>query len=365
MKKSLLALPVLAMLAGTAAVGVWQWPVPTPNPDAQSEQFVAPESTRLGDHWRENPKPLPATVESSPAALNVGEETAAEEADLASDLDRIHEALVRVSVDAEGNLVLDELALTSLEQAFDAMGAGATDEAAIRELQQYIEAGLAGETGQQAAAIVGNYFEYRQAVATLESAPVDQGLPNDPRERLEALADLRRSYMGDEVANELFAASQAHKRYLLELQAVRQDNDLSPEARTQKLAELRDDLQSGIFFVDDRDTDAVKRLKAASHDWDQQGISKTTQNYLKQQSLGLVASYKLAETDSQKKDWEDRYNQFESQRSRVVAAGLAEAEKQAQIEDLLRTHFSAKELKAAQGFIPKYLQAEQNQGGSD
>lgn len=346
-------------LLGLTLAGGWYWmtlPLPTGTASPSPAVTVTGRET-LADRWQPPARPAAApeataTGDTKPAPKQAGDGES-------FDLERLHQALARIAIDDDGELVLDEVALMSLERAFAELGTNPEADS-IRRLQLYVEAGLAGDTGRQAARIVGDYFRYRRAEADFEASLAGTGEDSElsPRQRLEALTELRHEHLGADVANRLYGAQEAHRRYLLALEAVNTDSELSPARKREQRAALREDLQDGTFFVDDRGTDVVAGLEADTRRWQQQGLSEQTRHYLRQQTLGLAASRQLASSARQRQDWQQRYNRFEQDRNRILEAGLTEAEKQAQIEELLGRHFYEAEIAASEEFIPEHLRRE-------
>ena len=157
-------------------------------------------------------------------------------------------------------------------------------------------------------------------------------------------------------ASQLFAGEDAHQRYLIEMEEVRSDPDLSGEQRQQALSRLREDLRSGVLLVDAQGSDAVENLRKDRQQWESMGLSDNTRDYLEQQTLGLVAARDLAGTDAG--DWQSRYDQFVQQRNAILGAGLAEDEKARQVDELMDTYFTSEEVEAAENWLPEYLKAE-------
>lgn len=268
-------------------------------------------------------------------------------------LDRLQHALANIAVDQDGNLVLDEVALASLQQAFRAVEN--VDMAMLEELQLYVQAGLAGETGAQAAEILGDYVRYRSHLAKAEAEWSSQQ-ELSPNQRLERTIALRRQYIDPVAASQLFAGEDAHQRYLIAMEDIRSDPSLTGQARRQALAQVREDLRRGTLLVDSSDGAIASQLRTDRERWQQLGLTNETRRHLEQQSLGLVAARDLAGSDPQ--DWQRRYRQFDQEREVVLRAGLAEDEKQRQIEGLVDTYFTKSERDAAEAWLPPHLRLE-------
>ncbi len=342
-----------AVISPLVLLGGWMmWPdSPAPAPEWRSggsddspRQTIASEWEQPGE--RERPE--------------VGQEPVASISDEAPDenrqevnLDRLQNALANIGIDENGDLILDEVALASLQQAFRDLE-GASPEA-LEELQRYVEAGLGGETGAQAARILEEYASYRSALAEAEAQwAEDDDLT--PKQKLERTIALRREHMDPLTASQLFAGEDAHQRYLIATEEVRANPDLSEDDRRQAMDRLREDLRSGALMVDDEGTGVVEDLRAKRESWQEQRLSEQTRGYLEQQTLGLVAARDLAGSDSD--DWQNRYQRFERERDSILRAGLADDEKQRQLETVMDTHFTREEVEAAHRWLPQHLRED-------
>ena len=344
-----------AVISPLILLGAWMlWP----DPPRSTPAWTSPEGTARPNRTIASQWQRPEAAAETPADRETPSQTTSEQADPAEpeiNLDRLQDALANIAIDETGNLVLDEIALASLRQAFRGLEEAGPE--TLEKLKLYVEAGLAGDTGAQAARILGNYIGYRKALTAAEAEWVElEDLA--PREKLERTIELRREHMGPLTASQLFAGEDAHQRYLIAMEEVRADPQLSREQRQEALTRLRDDLRSGALLVNSEGTDAVENLRSERQDWQSMGLSEDTRNYLEQQTLGLVAARDL--TGSDRQDWQNRYDQFAQQRNTILAAGLTEDEKAQQVEGLMATYFTEEEVEAAHNWLPQYLKAEIN-----
>lgn len=342
-----------AVISPLVLLGGWMlWPnAPAPAPTWTSSGDSARPKQTIASQWQEPDTNLVSTGVSEPADSEPT--TDAEAANPEISLDRLQHALANIGINEDGELVLDEIALASLRQAFRGLENAGPE--TLEELKLYVEAGLAGETGAQAARVLGDYINYRKALVTAEGDWAE--LDNlGPREKLERTIELRRQHMDPLAASQLFAGEDAHQRYLIAMEEIRANRDLTSDQRQESLARLREDLHSGALLVDGKGTDAVENLRSARQSWESMGLSDKTQDYLEQQTLGLVAARDLTGTDAQ--DWQSRYDQFSRQRDTILNAGLTEAEKTRQVESLMATYFTEEEVEAASNWLPEYLKAE-------
>ncbi len=346
-----------AVVSPLVLLGSWMWwpnsraPVPVwpSSPAGQNQETIATQ-------WQQ-PAPPVSEVSASPQALTEPSAAGSGPEDATIDLDQLQHALANIGIDENRDLVLDEIALVSLRQAFKQLE-GASP-ALLEQLQMYVQAGLAGGTGEQAARILGDYAGYRQALVQAE-ADWKSTADLSPEQQLEQTIALRRQHLGPITASQLFAGEEGHQRYLLGVQEVRANRDLSAEQRQEALEQLRADLRSGALLVGDQNSDNLQLLRASRQQWQDLDLDQPTRSYLEQQTLGLMAARDLA-TGSGGQDWRARYNRFERERESILRAGLAEEEKRQQINQLLGTHFTEAELSAAENWLPEHLRAEVGQ----
>lgn len=343
-----------AVISPLLLLGAWMlWPAsPEPSPEWTSSVDNARPKQTIASQWEEpTAAEVPAAVSNGPVAP----ESDASQAPVveAISLDRLQHALANIGIDDNGDLVLDEIALASLRQAFRGLEDAPAD--TLEELKLYVEAGLAGETGAQAARILGDYIGYRKALASAESQWVNMESLT-PRDRLERTIALRRQHMDPLTASQLFAGEDAHQRYLIAMEEVRADTSLSSGQRKEALERLREDLHSGVLLVDGDNTEVVTNLRSDRESWAAMGLSDQTRSYLEQQTLGLVAARDL--TGSEARDWQNRFDQFSRERDAILSAGLTEDEKTRQADALVDTYFTPEEVKAARNWLPEYLKAE-------
>lgn len=347
---------LVAVVSPIILLGVWMiWPdnrQPTPVWPSSSDAGGQPPTTVASQWERSEARPVTQVQSADGGEVDQTES----ESDIEASLDRLQHTLANIGIDENGDLILDEIALVSLRQAFRELED--TSPEALAELQLYVQAGLAGETGEQAATILGDYVHFRRALEQAENEWMNNG-DLSPRQKLDQIIALRREHMGPLTASQLFAGEDAHERYLIAMEEVRSDPGLNVDERQAALSQLRDDLRSGALLVNSEGTSAIEELRAERESWQQLGLSDETRNYLEQQTLGLVAARELA--GSETGDWEARYGRFEQERDTVIRAGLGEEEKRRQINELVNQHFSAEEQNAAENWLPRHLRTEVDQ----
>ncbi|GAA3957148.1 lipase secretion chaperone [Allohahella marinimesophila] len=214
----------------------------------------------------------------------------------------VFEALQAVKLDDNGDVITDHDALLALEATLRDGDVSLTA-SQIDALQGLIRERLPGKAGEQTARIVGDYAELLKAEAEFNElygsengayvVDAEAQSVDDHEMQYQELQALRELYLGSEVAESLFATTDANARYMFDSQRIEQDPALSTEEKLQRAAEL-----------------------------ERQHLEQTT---------GI-------------RDWNERYNSFMADKQRVVSAALSEDEKRRQIAALMRQHFDSREL---------------------
>ena len=177
------------------------------------------------------------TAEEEEPAKSSDPEQADHEADVPFKLEQVAYALSQVELDENGDIVLNEAGKSVLEQAF--MDAGTTlNEQQLAELKTMIEAGLGGQAGEQAAQIADKFYRYSNAFREISDTLAVRGDPQSLRNDYEQVTRLRRTHLGPELADQLYAREEQMTRYTLEVMEIQADPNLTPEQRAEKRQEL-------------------------------------------------------------------------------------------------------------------------------
>ncbi|MEX1034008.1 MAG: lipase secretion chaperone [Cellvibrionaceae bacterium] len=224
------------------------------------------------------------------------EQAASSQATALFDITYIYDALRTVRLDDNGEVMLDDIALRSLDEALDHGNLELTS-ADLEELQELIRAGLPGEAGEQTAKIVGDYYRFLQAKKEFNAVYTAPGIENDYESEYEELRALRDLYLGRDVANQLFAETDRDARFMIRSMQLEADSSLSPEERQARQRKLAED-----HYRPD-----IPR-------------------------------------------WEQRYSAFQKEKQHILDAGLTEEQQQEQIEQLLNSHFDTEEIAAVKRY---------------
>jgi lipase chaperone LimK len=212
----------------------------------------------------------------------------------------VYNALQKVRLDSQGNVIIDHEALIALNATLDD-GSLQLDEQALRELQMIIRQGLPGNAGDDVAKIVANYYHYLEASKEFNAiyetgssnSPAIENTTDEHKENYRELTALRELYLGSDTSTKLFSTSDANANYMFDMLEIEQATDLSDEEKQQKRLEI-----------------------VNQHAEDTIDIS----------------------------NWNERHNVFLAAKQNILQASISDQQKQTQLTELMHQHFSHEEI---------------------
>ncbi|MCW8194537.1 hypothetical protein F6455_07040 [Proteobacteria bacterium 005FR1] len=266
------------------------------------------------------------------------------------DVVMIYNVLQSIQLDDNGRLVPDLAAKKALEKAYDDLGSDVSPKS-FSELQELIRIGLPGAAGEEAARVLEDYYQLRSAEEEF-NRQVEKQLASDANteqnastERYEELMQLRRRYLGHEIADQLYAMENAQARHMFATMEIQQNADLTDEQKQSQLQALQQKLNDRLLALGEMTpeqvaADEVERLR-------EDGASSEEIYSAREELLGPVKAQELAAADREEARWQSRFDGFWQARENVMQAALDEAEKERQVEQLLAQYFSPEELERA------------------
>jgi lipase chaperone LimK len=208
----------------------------------------------------------------------------------------VYKALHDVKLDDNGDIILDDDALIALNNALDHSEVK-LDAEALQALQDLIRKGLPGNAGEQTAQIVADFYQYLGAKNEFNSLyetnrNADETIESYETEYNELLA-LRQLYLSTEVADQLFAVSNANSRYMFDSMKLEADASLSGEEKKQEQ-------------------------------------DKIVQRHV--------------ESSTNVNNWNERYQAFLDDKQYIINSSVSDDEKRDQLTGLMHQHFSHEEL---------------------
>lgn len=325
----------------------------TLNPASPEKPAEEKSPVAIADHWQWD-KLIQADPTITPPAESENDEVDEPEAEdteeeVPFDVVVIYDILQDLKLDENGRLVPDQAAKYALDRGFDDLGPNVSPEA-IAELHELIRIALPGEVGEEAIRIMTAYHEYRRAedeFGQLAAADLEgqSDIAAASAEQYEKLVQLRRRYLGNEMADGLFAAEELQARHMFSIVALQEDGDLSDEEKQAQMESLYSSLNARLLALGELTPDEVaaqevERLR-------EKGASSAEIYAARQALLGSTKAQELAAADREEEQWHKHFEGFWEMRQNIMKASLDDAERERQIEQLLGQYFNPDEQERA------------------
>lgn len=263
-------------------------------------------------------------------------------------------------VDEDGHLVVTRRIRNLFDYFLSTLGEESLD-VIVARLRAYIDHHLDAPARSEAHALLEGYLAYLSDLESVGEGPVFNGEQLDVavmRARLDQLAVLRAQHLPLAAVEAFFAEEDAYDRYVLDRQALIQDDALTDEQRSKRLAMLEQNLPPPL-----RESLAVASqyldLMSATEDCRQRGCSDSELRAVREQTVGAEAADRLEALDREEAEWEQRLGNWLQQREVLLSdTSLAEQDREAQVERLRAQLFAADEQMRVRS-----LEALHDQGG--
>jgi len=307
-KKSIFAVSIMVGLIIITLV-ILSNPAPSPENLTQVNDMAITHATNaldvdtsentktIASAWQWEAVPTNENNDHQPEALNIDVYNQSETANYSPfTQESVYKALHAVKLDENGDILIDHDALTALNAALDHNKLKLDDET-LDELQDLIRKGLPGNAGEQTAQLVADYYQYLDAKSEFNAlyetrSNIDRNIENHEAQYSELLA-LRELYLGAEVADQLFATTNANSRYMFDSMKLEANTDLSEEEKKQQQAQI------------------IERH---------------------------------AEKTINVNNWNERYRSFSADKQNILNSYLNDDEKRGQLTTIMHQHFSDEEL---------------------
>ena len=331
MGKRYLAGVVLLVLM--AALLIWGLPGPSepdspedPSTDSVSNTATGPaasvpaDTTRY-DHYRQRATelgPIPASLSGTRVDGNL-------------------------QVNASGDLLINPAIRLVFDYFLTALGEESLEDIQAR-LAGHLAEELPPQAAQQAWAIYEQYMGLREAMAQL---PEHDGSVTAMRAAIRQRHDMQQAYLGPEVADAFYGLDMTYDRYMIERQALLENEGLSAEQRDRQLSNLEQGLPPGMQQML-HDTRAPVWLEQRTQRLREQGASDAEIRALREQTFGAQAVARFEALEQQRQDWQARYEAYRQQRQQLISSGLSHTDQQVALARLQQQLFEDKELARVQ-----------------
>lgn len=269
----------------------------------------------------------PVTTESSAALLADLQTTSLAGIDIPHSL----------TTDTQGNLIADE-GLRELMDFFLSLDGERTPD----EIRSLFHAALQRQCNVACAtSAIALFDDYQHYLSEMQRQQQTLSDIDDLRARMEAVTALRAQLLGPALADALFGYEQAYDALRIEQWEIQQDNQLPEQAKREQLQALTFSSPAGL---QERDAVALqwRQLRTLQRDSAQQDQASCYNARL--ELMGEAAASRLAELDSARQQWQQRYHQYRTEVARIDSTTLAASDRAEQLEHLRQEYFSAQEI---------------------
>lgn len=235
---------------------------------------------------------------------------------------------------ADGSVIPD----AGLRRLFDYFLStmGETDVAGVRGLlRTYLQSRFDVALTERVLAVFDRYVAYQRALLEAPGAR-----SSDPAERFAEARRLRRSLLGDAMAEGFFAEEEA----LAELSLKRRDIVADPALSAERKRELLDALDREAGYDARTDAEVADLAARQAEDIERRGLDAAQRQAERSALWGPEAAERLAALDAQQADWDARVLRYIEARNRILQdPRLAPAQRTLEIAALRARMFSAPE----------------------
>ncbi len=223
----------------------------------------------------------------------------------------------------------------------------ALGEAPLEELVAHIRQSLASlppDARREAMAVLEDYLGFRLALTELEEAsgPTQSLSPGELAERLERIRALRRSTLGDAVAETFYSEDEALADYALARARILADEGLEDEERQARLTEAESMLPEHMR-ASRQAARSFREYREQVSELERSGAPREMIDALRAQQFGEEAAERLQEVDRERAQWDRRLAEYREEVAQLEAAGLSEPDLAEERQRLLERHFEEHE----------------------
>ena len=347
-----IAIIVVVIIVIAAAVIVWF------KPDSQRMETAQSASIASAD-----------TSESTLSTALNSEQTeqtasARNQSTFVTGLERLPRSLKGTQVD--GEIIIDEnkqLVVTEgLRRLFDYFlsAIGEEDEAVIfARVERYIRHHTPEPAASQAVAIFGNYVAYLKALPDIEKRYGNLQLQASKSGELDLsaiaqqkqeVARLRQQYFDKTTIEAFFGAEDNYDDYSIEMVRINQNEQMSEAQKQAARQDYVSRLPDGAIKTNILQQANLNELMIRTERMKAAGASPEALYNMRRELVGVPAAERLAQVDQEDADFDQRFQQLQSQKQQILAQTTDKAKAQTQITQLEKQLFNDAERKRLTGY---------------
>lgn len=184
------------------------------------------------------------------------------------------------------------------------------------------------------------YMDYLRAAEQVELSSYEAG---DLERTFEVLFNLRRSILGNRLAEAFFSDDEAREQVIIAQRHIATDPNLSTADRQQRYEELEQTLPPALQDAR-RQATAVARLSQETAALRSAGATEDVIRQMREQQVGYQAAERLAELDRSRAEWNQRLAAYQHEREALLAtAGTQGADQELAVQQLRERLFNQQE----------------------
>jgi len=279
-------------------------------------------------------------------------------------LERLPRSLKGTQMD--GEIIIDEnkqLVVTEgLRRLFDYFlsAIGEEDEAVIfARVERYIRHHTPEPAASQAVAIFGNYVAYLKALPDIEKRYGNLQLQatqsgqldlNAVSQQRQDVARLRQQHFDKTTIEAFFGAEDNYDDYSIEMVRINQNEQMSEAQKQAARQDYVSRLPDGAIKTNILQQANLNELMARTEQMKAAGASPEALYNMRRELVGAPAAERLAQVDQEDADFDQRFQQLQSQKQQILAQTTDKAKAQTQITQLEKQLFNDAERKRLSGY---------------
>ena len=347
-----IAIIVVVIIVIAAAVIVWF------KPDSQRMETAQSASIASAD-TSESTLSIALNSEQTEQTASAQNQSA-----FVTGLERLPRSLKGTQVD--GEIIIDEnkqLVVTEgLRRLFDYFlsAIGEEDEAVIfARVERYIRHHTPEPAASQAVAIFGNYVAYLKALPDIEKRYGNLQLQASKSGELDLsaiaqqkqeVARLRQQYFDKTTIEAFFGAEDNYDDYSIEMVRINQNEQMSEAQKQAARQDYVSRLPDGAIKTNILQQANLNELMIRTERMKAAGASPEALYNMRRELVGAPAAERLAQVDQEDADFDQRFQQLQSQKQQILAQTTDKAKAQTQITQLEKQLFNDAERKRLTGY---------------
>lgn len=261
-----------------------------------------------------------------------------------------------VRADDSGRLIVESGVRRMFEYFLSTLGEASLDDVKTW-VAHYLNDQLPASAAAEGWALFNRYLSYRESLGTIADPGPGAG-PEEMRSVFSQRNALRREILGQEAAEAFFAEDEAYDRYMLRQREIAADESLSEAERARRLEQARAELPVSLQETRRESTRPV-RARETVEQMRADGASEAEVRAWREAELGPEAADRLEALEQSRREWDQRYRDYQQALQRLDTEGLAEQDRQAAVQRLREARFDEDEIRRVEALD----RIRQDQGG--